>query len=112
MKKGATADFEWSANGAVLNHDTHGDGKGQNISYKKGRAIPGQADKLTAAFTGNHGWFWRNRTDDEVVLTLRTRGDYEKTVVTLINQISLIFCSTALLARYKRSGIMNMQGKK
>lgn len=76
MEEGAVADFEWSANGALLNHDTHGDGSGQSISYEKGRSVPEQAGQLTAAFTGNHGWFWRNRTNDPVVVTLRTRGDY------------------------------------
>jgi len=29
----------------------------------------------TAAFTGNHGWFWRNRTAAPVTFTLRTGGD-------------------------------------
>ncbi len=76
MEKGATAEFEWSANGAVLNHDTHGDGSGESISYEKGRGVPEQAGELTAAFTGNHGWFWRNRTVQDVVMTLRSRGDY------------------------------------
>ena len=78
MKEGAIASFEWTANGAVVNHDTHGDGDGQSISYEKGRSVPGQAGQLTAAFTGNHGWYWRNRTDDPVVVTIRTQGDYEK----------------------------------
>lgn len=77
MNEGAVATFEWSANGSVLNHDTHGDGKGQNISYEKGRSVPEQAGELTAAFAGNHGWFWRNRTDKPVLLTLRTGGEYD-----------------------------------
>ncbi|MFK8080086.1 MAG: transmembrane anchor protein [Granulosicoccus sp.] len=76
MNEGAIAEFEWTANGAVVNHDTHGDGNGQSISYEKGRSVPGQSGQLVAAFTGNHGWFWRNRTDDNVDVTLRTRGDY------------------------------------
>ena len=76
MIEGAVAEFHWTANGAVVNHDTHGDGNGQSINYEKGRAVPEQSGTLTAAFTGNHGWFWRNRTDGDVVLTLRTRGDY------------------------------------
>jgi len=77
MEEGATAEFEWSANGAVVNHDTHGDAHGKSISYKKGRSVPEQTGKLTAAFTGNHGWYWRNRTTEDVLITLRTRGDYK-----------------------------------
>lgn len=76
MQEGQTARFEWTANGAVVNYDTHGDGSGQKISYETGRGVPEQAGELTAAFTGNHGWFWRNRTDAPVTMTLRTAGDY------------------------------------
>ena len=76
MEEGTIAAFEWTANGAVLNYDTHGDGSGQRISYEQGRGVPGQEGELVAAFTGNHGWFWRNRTDAPVTVTLRARGDY------------------------------------
>ncbi len=78
MDEGAVAEYEWSANGAVLDHDTHGDGNDQTISYEKGRSVPEQAGQLTAAFTGNHGWYWKNQTDAPVVVTIRTRGDYEE----------------------------------
>ncbi len=78
MQEGAIAEFEWTANGAVLNHDTHGDGSGRKISYEQGRNVPGQQGELVAAFTGNHGWFWRNRTEVPVTFTLRTRGDYSE----------------------------------
>ena len=77
MKKGAKAWFEWSANGSKLNCDTHGDGGGQNVAYKKSRGVGKESGTLTAAFTGNHGWFWRNRTRENVTLTLETRGVYD-----------------------------------
>lgn len=76
MDEGQTARFEWTANGGVVNFDTHGDGGGNSISYEQGRGVPDQTGELTAAFTGNHGWFWRNRTEAPVTLTLRTAGDY------------------------------------
>lgn len=78
MTEGAVARFEWTANGAVLNHDTHGDGGGQNVTYERGRGVPGQQGELTAAFAGNHGWFWRNRSELPVTFTLRTGGDYSE----------------------------------
>ena len=31
---------------------------------------------VEAAFTGNHGWFWRNRGNTPVTVTLRTNGAY------------------------------------
>ena len=76
MEEGAVAEFEWTAGGGVLNHDTHGDGGGQSVTYEEGRGVPGQQGEFVAAFTGNHGWFWRNRTEEPVTFTLRTRGDY------------------------------------
>lgn len=76
MEEGQTARFFWTANGSVVNFDLHGDGSGQNISYEQGRAVPEASGDLTAAFTGNHGWFWRNRTEAPVTVTLRTGGQY------------------------------------
>ncbi|MDZ4086210.1 MAG: hypothetical protein U1E69_05335 [Tabrizicola sp.] len=77
MEEGQTARYVWTANGGVVNFDMHGDGAGQKISYEQGRAVPDQAGELTAAFTGNHGWFWRNRSGAPVTVTLRTGGDYQ-----------------------------------
>ena len=56
MTEGARAAFEWTANGSILNHDTHGDGGDQRITYDQGRGVPGQSRELVAAFDGNHGW--------------------------------------------------------
>lgn len=77
MQAGAKAGFEWTANGGLLNFDTHGDGGGQSISYEKGRGVGRDEGIIEAAFDGNHGWFWRNRTDVDVTMTLRTSGDYQ-----------------------------------
>lgn len=76
MVKGAQANYSWTANGAVVNFDTHGDGGGENISYEKGRGVAEDEGVLEAAFDGNHGWFWRNRTDANVTVTLKTNGAY------------------------------------
>jgi hypothetical protein len=76
MATGATANYAWSANGAKVNFDTHGDGGGESISYEKGRGVAKDEGVLEAAFDGNHGWFWRNRTDADVTVTLKTSGAY------------------------------------
>ncbi len=76
MKRGAKVDFAWSAAGGVVNFDLHGDGGGESISYVKGRGLPSDEGVLEAAFDGNHGWFWRNRTGGDVTVTLRVSGDY------------------------------------
>ncbi|MGO1119192.1 hypothetical protein ACTL6U_10820 [Rhodovibrionaceae bacterium A322] len=74
----AEAYYAWSTDKGVVNYDTHGDGGGRNISYEKGRGVASDEGLLKAAFTGNHGWFWRNRTKEDVTVTLKTRGDYKR----------------------------------
>ncbi|MFN2360775.1 MAG: hypothetical protein ABR522_06815 [Marinobacter sp.] len=76
MEEGAVARFSWVSEGGPINFDTHGDGGGQSISYEKGRGVPEDEGELEAAFTGNHGWFFRNRNDNDINLVLRTGGDY------------------------------------
>ncbi len=76
MIKGAKANYSWTANGGNVNFDTHGDGGGENISYEKGRGVAEKTGVLEAAFNGNHGWFWRNRTSAPVTVILKTDGAY------------------------------------
>lgn len=76
MEKGQVAQFEWTSKGGPVNYDTHGDGNGNSISYEKGRGVPNAEGQLEAAFTGNHGWFFRNRNDKTVMVILRTNGEY------------------------------------
>jgi hypothetical protein len=76
MKEGEKALFSWSVQGGVVNYDTHGDAIGRSISYEKGRAVAADEGELVAAFTGNHGWFWRNRGAADVTVVLKTGGAY------------------------------------
>jgi len=78
MSEGDRVEFEWVAEGGVLNFNLHADGGGQSIEYAKGRAVATDSGELVAAFDGYHGWFWRNRMEDSVLLTLRTRGQYSE----------------------------------
>ena len=76
MKKGAKITYAWKVAGGTVNHDTHGAGPGGEVSYSKGRSVPGDEGELTAAFDGNHGWFWRNRGSAPVTVTLTASGDF------------------------------------
>ncbi len=76
MKEGEKALFAWTVQGGVVNFDTHGDALGKSISYEKGRAVASDDGELVAAFTGNHGWFWRNRGQADVTVVLKTGGEY------------------------------------
>ena len=75
--EGARIAFDWSVAGGHVNYDTHADAPGISYhGYAKGRASTGEEGELVAAFDGNHGWFWRNRSGAPVTVTLRTEGGY------------------------------------
>ena len=76
MAQGAKANFNWTVSGGVVNFDLHGDGGGRSKSYEQGRAVPSAQGVLEAAFDGNHGWYWRNRGDAPVTVTIRANGAY------------------------------------
>jgi hypothetical protein len=80
MLKGAKVSYSWQTDGGVVNHDTHGepvDGPaGVFHRYLKEKMVTGNTGEFTAEFDGNHGWFWRNRSDKDVTITLKTRGQY------------------------------------
>ncbi len=78
MRKDALATFAWSTDRGAVNYDTHGDAPGIRYhGYAKGTAVRADSGSLTAAFDGQHGWFWRNRGADTVTVTLKTGGDYQ-----------------------------------
>lgn len=76
LAEGAKAQYSWVVEGGTVNFDTHGDAPGKSISYEKGRGVSSDEGVLEAAFTGNHGWYWRNRGKSNVKVILRTRGEY------------------------------------
>jgi hypothetical protein len=81
MRKGARANYSWSTDGGVVSHTTHGDTAnappGKFHEYGRGTGVRADSGVIVAVFTGNHGWYWRNRTREVVTVTLRTRGDYD-----------------------------------
>ena len=78
MSKGAKANFEWTTNGGAVNHDTHGEGASKAfISYKKSANVERDAGDLIAEFDSSHGWFWRNRSQSDITVTLKTNGEYQ-----------------------------------
>ena len=81
MAAGDVASFDWISEGGGVNYTQHGDDGGANeVRYQDGRAEPGQDGTMTAPFAGNHGWFWRNRGDAPVTVTLRVGGAYAKMI--------------------------------
>jgi hypothetical protein len=81
MRKGAKVAYRWTVRGGNVNFDTHGDPvsppAGFYHGYGKGREAGGDKGVLEAAFDGKHGWFWRNRSGQDVNVTLSTQGEYK-----------------------------------
>jgi hypothetical protein len=78
--KDKTVSYEWTAVGGPVNYDTHGEPyngeKGYFHSYNKGKQVKSDKGEFTAIFDGTHGWFWRNRSNIDVTIALKTTGDY------------------------------------
>lgn len=78
MQAGAVATYEFVVDGGVINFDAHGEGEGQSLTYEEGRGVASDAGELIPPVSGTHGWFFRNRGSEDVVVTLRTGGDYQE----------------------------------
>ena len=78
--KGVSIRYSWSVSGGAVNYDTHGDPlvkrRGSYHGYGKGKASVGQKGTIITAFDGTHGWFWRNRSKQRVIITLQISGTY------------------------------------
>lgn len=80
VNKGNGFSYAWQTDGTPLFFDFHGepanDTSGYFESFTKGTESQ-TSGSLTATFTGTHGWYWKNNSRVPVVVTLKTRGDYE-----------------------------------
>ncbi len=78
LAKGKQVKYSWVSSGGRANYDVHGDSKKLGIDYhgySKGSEQK-SAGVLKAAFDGNHGWFWRNRTGSAITVTLKVTGEH------------------------------------
>lgn len=76
LSEGEPLEFQWTAT-APLTYDMHAHpfegGEALTESYGQDSAAAMRGTYLPA-FTGIHGWFWRNDTTDNVTLTLDASG--------------------------------------
>jgi hypothetical protein len=78
MSEGSKVQYAWSSDGGKANFDVHADSQELGIDYHQYGKGSEQSDagEIEAAFNGSHGWFWRNRTGETIVITLTTEGEY------------------------------------
>jgi len=71
--------YNWKTDGTVLYFDLHGEPEGDTTGYFESYAIAelsGMEGSFTAPFTGSHGWYWKNISDQPVVVVLHVEGEY------------------------------------
>lgn len=80
MRKGEQVVFKWATDGGSVNVDMHGEKPNagdQFTSHWKAKVTSDQGSFI-APFEGTHGWYWRNRGDKPVTVTVKVSGFYEK----------------------------------
>jgi hypothetical protein len=82
MKAGQSYDWRWSTDGAKVEYEQHGDpenaaSEDDYTSYDKGESA-GASGTFRAAFTGRHGWYWKNNGNKPVVITATAKGEFER----------------------------------
>ncbi|MBT5107028.1 MAG: transmembrane anchor protein [Porticoccaceae bacterium] len=77
MNQGDLVLYSWQTESGTINFDNHGDNESISYhNYTKGTFVEGDQGVIEAAFDGSHGWFWRNRGDESITLTLSIQGAY------------------------------------
>ena len=79
LEKGEALLYSWTAS-APMNTEFHaepdGAPRGYAQTYEKKDGMTGASGTLTAPFSGIHGWYWENTTDQPAKVTLTTAGYY------------------------------------
>jgi len=81
MEAGADLQYEWKTDGQKANFELHGEELGAKTSdytsYEKGTSA-GESGTFRAPFAGTHGWYWRNRSNSPMTITVRATGSFAK----------------------------------
>jgi hypothetical protein len=72
--------YEWKTlDGSDIYFDFHGEPQGDTTGYFESYSIATtnqMKGTATVPFNGSHGWYWKNTTDKEITITLKTSGNY------------------------------------
>lgn len=82
VEKDKQIEFSWNiSNDMKLYYDYHGDPDGAVNGYFKSYKESTQSfdsGVLIAPFSGIHGWYWKNDTNFDVIITLKVKGEYKR----------------------------------
>lgn len=81
MQADDSFNYSWKTDGAEVRFEFHGEktgaANGDFSSYEKGTSA-GQSGSFEAPFDGTHGWYWRNRTENPVTVTVTAAGTFQR----------------------------------
>lgn len=83
MLKYGSMKYEWSTTDQIVFTDFHGEVKQDNppkdVFYESYTVAysNNMGGTLTAPFEGKHGWYFKNLIDDDVVVIIKLKGEYE-----------------------------------
>jgi hypothetical protein len=82
MEKGATMVYSWKTGGIKVHHEFHGEPegapRGYADTYLKEDAVDQSHGTFLAPSKGIHGWYWENRTDKDVTVTITAAGFFSR----------------------------------
>ena len=84
MQEGKVAVYSWSVDQGDIYVDFHGHdvsfGPDFFVRYKEQQEGSGNNGSLTAPFGGEHGWYWLNYNEYDVVVTLTVTGYFDDVI--------------------------------
>ncbi len=75
--------YEWATDKGIVYIDFHGEVKQENppkeVFYESYTLAysNNMAGTLTTPFEGKHGWYFRNETGEDIVVTIKLKGEYK-----------------------------------
>jgi hypothetical protein len=79
LEQGEALLYAWTATGPVeyeFHAEPDGAPRGYAQTYELRQAMSEASGTLNAPFSGIHGWYWENLSDQEITVTLTTAGFY------------------------------------
>lgn len=79
LNAGEHLEYDWRTDGSKLYFDFHGEPQGDKTGFYESFAITTSDQMqgtLTTPFAGAHGWYWKNKTSEPIIVTLKTKGAY------------------------------------
>ena len=70
--------YEWGSTSSLY-FDMHGEPEGDTSGYFESygaATVDEMSGSVTVPFAGSHGWYWRNDSDKDISISLKTLGNY------------------------------------